>query len=164
MVKVFVYIWWMKPREKLHKMKGKGNLKVLCAKWCTKCCAKCWTKCACHWSKSYVGNLIVHLERSTSKTVKWFAVEWFKVTSTKGLEYQWMLFPKKLMNLIWRDVLLDLKDLENAQNTMHNLSKGWQYVFKKVPFTSRKPRIYDWCLRLVFSRRRHFTTILLLVA
>jgi hypothetical protein len=30
--------------------------------------------------------------------------------------------------------------------------------------TSRKPRIYDWCLRLVFSRRRHFTTILLLVA
>jgi hypothetical protein len=31
-------------------------------------------------------------------------------------------------------------------------------------YTSRNPLIYDWCLRLVFSRKRHFITILLLVA
>jgi hypothetical protein len=29
---------------------------------------------------------------------------------------------------------------------------------------SRNPHIYDWCLRLIFNQKRHFTTILLLVA
>jgi hypothetical protein len=30
--------------------------------------------------------------------------------------------------------------------------------------TSRNPLIYNWCLRLIFSRKRHFTIILLIVA
>jgi hypothetical protein len=33
-----------------------------------------------------------------------------------------------LKNPIWLDVLPNLKDLENAQSTMQNLSKGWQYM------------------------------------
>jgi hypothetical protein len=33
-----------------------------------------------------------------------------------------------------------------------------------TPNTSKNPLIYNWCLRLFFSRKRHFTTILLIVA
>jgi hypothetical protein len=45
-------------------------------------------------------NLIVNLKRSTSRTTKQFIVEWFKMTSTKGLDYQQTLFPKNLRNSI----------------------------------------------------------------
>lgn len=39
-----------------------------------------------------------------------------------------MFLQKILKNPIWHDVLPNLKDLENALNTVQNLSKGWQYV------------------------------------
>jgi hypothetical protein len=46
------------------------------------------------------------------------------MTSTKNMECEEMMLPKKLKNPIWLDVLPNLKDLENAQSTMQNLSKG----------------------------------------
>jgi hypothetical protein len=39
-----------------------------------------------------------------------------------------MFLQKILKNPTWHDVLPNLKDLENAQNIVQNLSKGWQYV------------------------------------
>jgi hypothetical protein len=39
-----------------------------------------------------------------------------------------MLLQKILRNPIWHDALPNLKDLENEQNLMQNLSKRWQYV------------------------------------
>jgi hypothetical protein len=38
------------------------------------------------------------------------------------------LFSKVLKNPVWHDVLLDFCQLENAQNIMDNLSKGWQHI------------------------------------
>jgi hypothetical protein len=55
---------------------------------------------------------------------------------------------------------IKMKLIVNSYGQCHNTS----HMMALRVATSRKPMIYDWCLRLVFSRRRHFTTILLLVA
>ncbi len=70
-------------------------------------------------------NLSINLERFTTRSAKRFTIEWFKVTCSRGVEYQQMFFQKILRNPIWHDVLLNLKDLENVQNTVQSLSKGW---------------------------------------
>jgi hypothetical protein len=46
----------------------------------------------------------------------------------RGLEYQHILLPKNLKNPIWRDVMLALCELEDAQNMLNNLSRGWQHI------------------------------------
>ncbi len=53
---------------------------------------------------------------------------------------------------------LNVKGVHAFQNMVSGMNLG------NMPCTSRKTRIYNWCLRLVFNRMRHFTTILLLVA
>jgi hypothetical protein len=37
-------------------------------------------------------------------------------------------------------------------------------VYVEPYYTSRNPLIYNWCLQVFFSRKRHFITILLIVA
>jgi hypothetical protein len=67
-------------------------------------------------------NPTLNLEKSTTRNAKRFAIEWFRVTFSEGVEYQWMFLQKILKNPIWHDVLLNLKDLENAQ-TQYNFLK-----------------------------------------
>ncbi len=56
----------------------------------------------------------VDLDKSTSKCAKIFAMEWFHQTTTRGVKYQRILLGKILKNIIWKDVLPNFVDLENA--------------------------------------------------
>jgi hypothetical protein len=69
-------------------------------------------------------------------------------------------YVKDNKNQHWLPFLL----LLTVRDVFEEVKLGFLVISHTHEDTSRKPRIYDWCLRLVFSRRRHFTTILLLVA
>jgi hypothetical protein len=73
-------------------------------------------------------NTFVNLDRSTSKYVDLLTMECFHQTTPRGLEFQRLLLSKILKHPIWKDVLPIVSNLEDAHNTLNNLSKGWQFV------------------------------------
>jgi hypothetical protein len=72
-------------------------------------------------------NTFVNLYRSTNKYAYLLVGDWFHQIACRGLQFQRLLLLKILKHQIWKDVLPNFFNLENAYNTLNNLSKGWQY-------------------------------------
>ncbi len=70
----------------------------------------------------------VNLNKSTSWYANLLAMECFHQIAIKGIEFQRLLLSKILKHPIWKDVLPKKINLEDAHNTLNNLSKGWQFV------------------------------------
>jgi hypothetical protein len=70
----------------------------------------------------------VTLKKSTSRTIENLQWNGSIKLHKRGLQYQQIKLLKILQNPIWRDVMLALCELEDAQNMLNNLSKGWQHI------------------------------------
>jgi hypothetical protein len=70
----------------------------------------------------------VDLKRSTTGARERIVGEWYVQTTSKGIEYQHMVLPKILKQLIWKGVMPNYNDMEHAFNVVSNILKGWQQI------------------------------------
>jgi hypothetical protein len=68
---------------------------------------------------------LVNLERSTSKVVKHFAIQWYEQTATRKIDFQRLLLLKILKHAIWKGVVLSYAEMEHVFNAVGNIAKGW---------------------------------------